>query len=323
MGKFFRYFWTLFILYFIFGHPAIIYYNIRSTDNLASQDGKLTLFYLGLSFVLWFLVLAVSLYFIYRNSFIAQKNVQELLRNGIPASATIIESKKLKSYNKSYELKELVLELKNLQGEKIRHKMQVNDSRPQERRYEAGNHVNLRIDKDFEKSPFIILQDTQTKINFQLYVIWVLFAAAVIYYYVYSYNLESLGYGWRFLVFWHPLIISPLAIFLFGSIFYFIIFKLMGKLTFTGKDAMKIKFCGIRTTAKILSTSQTGVSINDQPEVKFELEFTDKKGITRHAVLKKIVPLIHLSSVNTRSKEIFYLPENPEKVAFSDDLNAV
>lgn len=320
MGKFFAYFWVVFIMYFIFAHPAIIYYSTVSYTGLAYVDGKKSLFYLGLSLLLWISVFSITFYLIYKHSFMAQKNIAYLLRNGKKVQAKIIESKTNTLQNKKFAHKKLILELENFNHDQILHSMEINDSRPQENRYEKGNWITLMIDENFRKMPYIILEGMKTKVNYFLYFVWLFFLAGAISYYIYSYKTENFGYGWRFLGFEHPLIISPLVMFFICFLFWLIFVKLMGKNSFRNKSSLELKFKGQKTKARILSAEQTGTYINNQPQVKFEIEYIDFSGKTQHNSIKKIISLTEIGNLNQKEKEIFYSIDNPNNIAFADDL---
>ncbi|SHL52951.1 hypothetical protein SAMN05443634_110136 [Chishuiella changwenlii] len=320
MGKFFTYFWVVFIMYFIFAHPAIIYYSTVSYSDLANVNGKTSLIYLGISLLLWISVFGITFYLIYKSSFLTQKNIAYLLRYGKRVEAKIIEAKTAVLQNKKFAHKKLVLELKNFNRDTILHSLEINDSRPQENRYEEGNWITLIIDENFKKAPYITLDGIKTKVNYSLYFIWLFFLAAIISYYVYSYKTENFGYGWRFLSFEHPLIISPLVIFFIGFIFWLIFVKLMGKFSFRNKSSLELKFKGQKTIAKIISAEQTGTYINNQPQVKFELTYTDISGKIHHNSIKKIVSLMEIGNLQQKEKEIFYLIDDPNTIAFTDDL---
>ncbi|MBC9797536.1 hypothetical protein [Sinomicrobium weinanense] len=323
MGRYFIYFWILFILYFIFAHPAIIYYNTASDAFLAQRDGKAALAYLALSVLMWGFILFVLLRLIYKNSFLAKKNIRDLMHEGVRMEAEIIEVKKLKPVHPSAERKALVLELQNLEGEKVWHKMEVNDTRPRQNRFVAGKHIFLRVDRKFKKRPYVVLDGTKSRINYKFFVLWLLFAAGLGWYYTYAYTTENKGYGWRFLSLDHPLISSAGMLLLFAGIFYLVIVKVIFKNVPVGKEALRLKFTGSRTMAKISDVSETGTYINNQPEVRFTVRFADKNGQEHKVVIKRIVPLTEIGRVNLKEKEIFYLPGEPHTIAFAQDVNSI
>jgi len=207
-----------------------------------------------------------------------------------------------------------------LEGETIRHTMSFTDSKPHENRYQVGKVLYLRVDEDFKHKPYVALEESFSRINGWVFLLWAAFLGAVLYYFQFSYTLESAGYGWRFLTFWHPLIIVPLcALFFPGVIFAFLKFLIFKKMNI-GKEATVLKFKGKKTLAKILDAQQTGTQINDQPEVRFNIQYTNQHGQAVVTKITKIVSLIDVGSVKAvHEKEIFYDPNNPKNVAFVED----
>ncbi|RAJ81916.1 hypothetical protein CLV59_104141 [Chitinophaga dinghuensis] len=320
MGRFFLYFWLVFIAYFVFVHPAIIYYNTNYGEDVSGRSEVSVMICLALSVLMWGAAFLVSLWYIYKYTFQARKNLNRLATNGTPLKAKIMSVKPLKGPNE----KELKLAVKNLQGEEVTYKMGINDSRPYENRFETGKHLTLRIDPAFRGFPYVVVEGSFGHVNYRLYAVWLLFLSGVAYYFYFAYQTESKGDGWRFLVFSHPLIISALVLLSFGLIFYLVVVKIIWKLLFKGtdgKDALKLKFLGAKTIAKIVRIAQTGVYINEQPEVKYDISFQDKRGTTHQASVKKIIQLIDIGDAKPTEKEIFYLPEDPSLVGFSEDIN--
>lgn len=143
---------------------------------------------------------------------------------------------------------------------------------------------------------------------------WALTAGLVSAYYVFSYQLQSNGTGWRFLTFWHPLLIIPLS-----GLFYAVIFnqalklqeKLLGAIS---PDNQELDEKGIETLATVVSARQTGLYLNNQPQVLFELEFKDAKGATHRVNHKRIVSLLNLAMASQGTLPVKYLPDNPQKI---------
>lgn len=319
MKKGFVGFWGLFIGYFIFVHPCIIYYNTYHTSN-NTENGKLALFYLGLSLLLWGIVLGTALWLILKNGIFAKRNMAYIEQHGKRIQAYITNSKVLLQ-NSSMTTREMSLEIQNFSGETIQHKMTVNDTLPQENRFGTGKILYLKVDPDFKKNPYLLLEGSKSKVNYTLFIIWMLFAGAVAVYYQYAYSSENGGLGWRFLQLFHPLLVIPACFIFFTGIFY-LIFRIFIMGNKSERDMLELKFRGIKTTAEIVDVRQTGTYINEQPQVEYTLEFNDRNGKKIHVRKKEIVSLLDIARVSTlKQREILYLPEQPEKFTFYDDLN--
>lgn len=319
MKKGFLGFWGLFIAYFIFVHPCIIYYNTYHTSN-NTENGKLALAYLGLSLVLWSIVLGTTLWLILKNGILAKRNLAYIEQHGKRIQAYITNSKVLLQ-NSSVTAREMSLEIRNFSGETVLHKMMVNDTRPQENRFETGKTLYLKVDPTFKKNPYLLLEGSKSKVNYFLFVIWMIFVAGVAFYYQYAYSTESGGLGWRFLQLFHPLLVIPACFILFTGII-FLIFRIFIMGNKSERDILELKFRGIRTTAEITEVRQTGTYVNEQPQVEYTLEFNDRNGKKIHVRKKEIVSLMDIARVSTlKHREILYLPEQPEKFTFYDDVN--
>lgn len=312
-------FWGIFIAYFIFVHPCIIYYNTYHTSN-NTGNGKLALFYLGLSFFLWAIVLGSTLWLILKNGILAKKNLAHIARHGRRVQAKIIDSHLLKEH-KNFISRRITLEMDNFSGQVISHIMTVNDVRPEENRFETGKKINLIVDSEFKKNPYLLLEGSTSKVNYALLFIWLAFTGGAAAYYRYSYSAESGGSGWRFLELSHPLLVIPACFILFTGILY-LIFRVFITGNNSGRELLELKFRGEKTTAEIIMVNQTGTYINEQPQVEYTLKFTDKDGKTIHTVKKEIISLLEIGKVQAlKYREIMYLPARPEKFVFYDQIN--
>lgn len=79
---------------------------------------------------------------------------------------------------------------------------------------------------------------------------------------------------------------------------------------------------GIRGIAEILSREQTGIYINDLPQIKFSLKITLQDGKTYAAEHKDIVNLLDLGSVEVGARlPVFIDPDNEKNMLLIyDDL---
>lgn len=319
----FSFFWIIFIGYFIFVHPAIIYYSTGyESVDLSTVSPNTALSMLALSVTLWLIVGCLSLWVLLRYTYFAQRNIRILLRDGVRLRTKVVGVTLLKGASSKSVPKTIVLELVNLEGETIRHSMSFNDSKPEQQRYQVGSICYLRVDPSFTKRPSVLLEESLVKINWSLPLVWLLFVASAIYYFQFSYDLESAGYGWRFLSFWHPLIIIPACCLFFPGILYGLIkFVFMKKMNMGGKVEF-LKFKGKRALASITRVEQTGTMINDQPEIRFHVEFLDGAGRNVSAQIKKIVSLIDVAQVRSQKEAfVFYDPNNTQTVAFEEDIS--
>lgn len=322
MKGFWKYFWVIYILFFAIPFPLFIYYMTVYGIVEVDTNPWLALIYLVISVILWIILLQGWFRKWVLMPFIMQKNIRRLLTDGARKEAGITHSQELISAGNNLVTKEIVCTLQNFVGTTITEKLVVNDSQPALRRYETGKTVQLRIDPALKAIPPITPDGVQVTIKtggiLLLSIVWLAVVAAVIGYYCYAYILENSGMGWRFLRFYHPLLLIPLILLLtrFGLMK---LFKFIG-----GSPAalLRFKYYGIRTDAQIVSASQTGTYINEQPQLRFELRYQDATGISHTASLKKIIPLLELDIAKQATIPIFYLKEKPEQIAFASDVEA-
>lgn len=317
-------FWTLYSLFFAIPFPMIIYYSTNSDDinSLRDRDPWLSLGIVAASILLWLIVLVVFYQKWVLNVFTSKKNIEYLKKEGEPREARILAVSKLSNEGAKMDTYELGLSFKNLVGTEIVQKAGVSDSKPFERRYEVGKKVMLLIDKEMKRIPYFIFSGTVAEINKTIVLWrtlgWLALVAMVLGYYIYAYQSESHGMGWRFMSFGHPLIICPLILLFYRILVDLIVNKLGGDYK---DNTPLIKFKGLKTNARVISASQTGTYINEQPMIRFELEYTDEKQQKHNGNIKKIVNLLDLNSIKVEYMEIFYLKSDPKRIAFASDLN--
>jgi hypothetical protein len=297
-----------------------IYYMTGYRNGETGTNPWLALIYLVIAIVLWLVLLTGWLRKWVLFPFSMQKNIRRLLENGAVKEARIIKSTELIPANRDLVTKEIVCSLRNFSGTEITQSLVINDSQPALHRYEAGKTIRLRIDEKLKAAPYVIPDGVQVSIDkgrivFQSF-LWLLVIIAVAGYFLYSYHLENNGTGWRFLKFYHPLLLVPLILMFTG----FGVGKLLQMLGNTPEKNLQFKYYGLRTDAEIISASQTGTYINEQPQIRFELRYRDNLGASHTAMLKKIVPLIDLGSVKQSTVPIFYLKDEPGQVILASDI---
>ncbi|WP_316802835.1 hypothetical protein [Pedobacter nototheniae] len=301
----------------------ILYYNINNPSDLNALIDKnpwFALSILSVSIILWFILLIRYFKKWILSVFVSKRNVDYLKNHGLRREAKILNATKLSKDNAKYDTYELNLSFKNLVDTEITQIAGVNDAKPHERRFAVGHRVDLLIDQEMKRVPYFIFASTEASINkttlFLRLLGWLALCAIVAAYYAYSYHIESYGYGWRFLSLVHPLILCPAILLLYSFVLALIFKKIRGI-----DQAAVIKFKGIKTTAKLIEANQTGTYINEQPMIRFELEYTDDKHQVHRSSLKKVVDLLHLDITKQPYIDIFYLKEDPKVIAFASDLN--
>jgi hypothetical protein len=188
------------------------------------------------------------------------------------------------------------------------------DIKPLEKRFDTGNTVTVLLNPNPSKNPYFILAGQQTQFNSSGMILRFIFIVLMIAYvmglYYYFYTKESYDFGWSFLTFMHPIIFSGVMILIFVLIFQFIFGKF-----FKNEKEERLMFMGRNAKANIISVSQTGLTVNDQPQIMFQVSFKDFRGTEHITVYKKIVSLLNLSSVPKQGTvEIIYDENDPKKI---------
>lgn len=314
------------VLYFVIAHPAIIYYNTHQNQDLSQKNAVLAIIYLAIAVVGWLSVMGYGWIKIGKFTFGLRNGIRKLSQKGVLVNAKVIKSTTKKTVVGSYKEKEIEVSFDNFNKTPIRYPLILKDAKPPFNRYETGNAIQLRVDKELKYRPFVIPNGTKIKLNYQrtilLFSLWALICLGIVSYFLYAYTRESQGYGWRFLGIMHPLIFSLITLLGFALLYFLVLDKLFfSKLKpISGKKGIRLLFYGKKATATILEVSQTGTYINEQPEVSFKLTFKDSKGRDHRTSLKKVIPMIDLPLVRQDQRTIIYLPEHPEILIFEDDL---
>ncbi len=327
--KILHYFWIPFVLYFIVVHPAILYYSDDAFTFPQEQNPYLALAYLGFAIIGWTVFFTYAAWVIYKQTFGLRKGVLKLSGEGRLIQGNVLETRWEKALKNGFLQKEVLVAFNNLSNTPVEVPILIVDTKAHLKRFEPGRTLALRVDADIKHPPYVVPDGLETKVNGSAVLlacgIWLSALIGLLTYIVYAYRTESQGYGWRFLSLWHPLILS--LIILAGALVigYFLIYRYFMPL-FTGnkgKEAIKLLLYGERTTATVVKVYQTGTYINEQPEVKFEMTFTDRKNVTHQVSAKEIVSLLSLQDVHQQKRVILYLPESPTTIAFEEDLEEV
>lgn len=322
----FGYFSVDFVSYFINTQLAIIYDGTHYPYVLEGESPMVAIIYLVVAVVGWAIVFAILLRFIYLYTFGLRKRLAYLVANGTQVRAKITKIVKSKATPGGHQRMEMIVKFNNFAGQAVLYMVTVVDTKPHLKRYEVDKQVALRVDKSLKHAPYVVIEGSEPKLRSSKLAIglggWVILLALLVWYFVFSYQTESHGFGWRFLEFNHPLIMSLillLAVILIGYVVSYRSFILrMGNTK--RKDPIKLLFFGDRATAFVSEASQTGVYINEQPVVKYAMHYTDAKGVRHETSMKKIVSLLNLHTVHESTKRIFYLSDLPQVTAFEEDL---
>lgn len=306
-------FGTLFLFFWAVPFPMLMYYN---TGFATGSSPTLALVWLGLSVLVWG-------YLMYRlfNALVLGRvhtiqHLNNLMTNGQLVKATIVNALPMPEEVKGINKYQLTVSFPNFVGTQIEEKILINDKHPDLHRYENGKTLDLRVDKKLKNDPHLQVDGAHyTKAPGRTFitttVVWLIAVGIVVWYYIFSYHHESAGSGWRFMVFYHPLLLCPLIMLVLN---YFFGGK---KLT---RNQLQHKYYGYKTQAHVISAVQTGVYINQQPQVRFNLQFTDHNGQLQQAAFTRTIGVLDTNFAQQKDMDVFYLQNNPQDVCLARDI---
>lgn len=301
-------FWFLYIAFFVFIFPLFFSFTGGYTSSPIMATVSLAIGFIGwIIFIVW----------TYRQTIARprrmQRNMVLLADYGQLVKGEIVDRLPVKVHKDGSQTIEIVVQFRNFSGAIVNQTFQFIDTKPHEKRYEKGRSVDLRLSKT-DQSPGIILAEMQGKFSWG----FGLFATSFVIIYMVGtfvghYIFFSNGMGWRFMSLWHPWVTTP-----FMGLFLFNISSIFGGLLGTKQIDERLLLYGKKARATVQRADQTGTYINEQPQIKYILEYLDDKGKSHVVTVKKIVLLTDLHLINRDTQDILYLPENPEKIAFMD-----
>lgn len=305
-------FWGAFLFFFCVPFPIFIYMVTEEVATGPRNSLAVSYGYLGLSLLLWGYILVFFINTLFIKTFKQRNTIHSILRNGIPREAKVMRYQLLKYFPKTnMNAIQIVLSFPNLRNTMIEHEMMFHDSKPQEKRFDIGNHVKVLLNPNVSQEPYFILSDQKVSFNASGMVLRIVFIILLIAYiiglYSYFYRRESFDFGWQFLTFMHPIIFSGVM-----TLIYVLVFQLIIGKFFKNKKEERILFVGRSAEAQIISVNQTGLTVNDQPQIMFQVSFKDFRGKEHIAVYKKVIRLLDLSSIPKQGAvEILYDENDP------------
>lgn len=307
-------FWSLYMLAFTVGLPMIIYYASGSAAEAPEEITDYTYISIGIGVVAWVAILGFYGRFYVRNVFTDKSEILKAANEGSTLMASIT-SKFVEGRIRNMTVLQLRLAFTNFSGTPVEVNYQLMDSRPEEGRYEKGNAFELSVNmkkKGGQIVPKGITVDWNVSMVILYTFIFLVLIGVAVYYPLFD--------DWRHFVLPHPWTLVPLVNIGAAVVIGFLLKMIMNAGGGANNSVYMVVY-GLKATATIIHYEQTGMYINEQPQVAFNLEFTDKEGKAHSMVLKKIVSLLDVHKIQKGPVEIMYLPEDPGKVIFYEDLS--
>lgn len=311
--RFLLFFFALFTLFMTAGLPLIIHYAGAEWKMTAPDQSAVAAFtWLAIGCFLWVLVLVLFINNFILSQFRKKRMLERLLQNGRHARGTVVQKQALQAGSRG-ELLALRVAFRNLADAEVETNLDIVDSEPSQNRFAVGKTVSLLLDPEMGDPPVMIQgkgfqwnRTVMTLIAAVLLILLILAPGLL----VYSYMQESRGYGWRYLGFSHPFVLIPFIIGL-----ELVIYTVIRKWSGTKRHASKLLLYGKSATATIISTAQTGLYINEQPQVRFTIEFEGGRGRMHQASFKRVVDLLKIPDIAPgKTLTILYDPEHPDQI---------
>lgn len=314
-------FWTFYTLGFTVGLPTVIYYTSGDMEAPPQESAGMAFFYLGFGILAWLIILVLYGRFFIQLFYLDKKQLEQTAKEGKTIIATITSCKQVGTVRND-AIFDLSLAFTNLAGSAVEMPYQLVDSKPYEKRFGIGKRIEMRANTAGQNAVFVpaTIEVSLVKKSIIFYsIIFLVLLACAFVYPVFCYQLQSNGNGWRFLTITHPWIMVPL-INIPGAALIWLFLRYIGKATGNHEQPLRMILCGIRTGADIVNYSQTGTYINEEPQVRFVIEYQDQQGAKLTAQYKKVVPLLDLHKISKGPIEIMYLPTHPQNIIFYEDL---
>jgi len=312
--KAYLWFWGAFLLFFALPFPCILYFGTSWPVQLADRSAPwLALLLLAVSLALWLALLLAFLHYLLLGPPRALHRVRSILADGEPRDAMIEQAEQTAVQVRGFAQWTLQLGFQNLSGTPINEQMLVVDSKPQLQRFVAGKRIEVRLSREPGAFPNVVLEGAQPELDVAS--LWrrgvgaAIGIVAVTSAYMFAYRLQSEGLGWTFLSLGHPLLVCPLV--LCG---YALGLRLLGRLLQADARGDALKYRGIGVEAKVLKLRQTGTYLNEQPQVEFQLEYTDREGGVQQVSVRRFIPLIELANLPREQVTLLYDPEDRRNV---------
>lgn len=303
-----RKFWFGYMAFFVFVFPLFFSYvgNFISSPIWATVS-------LAVGLIGWI----IFIYWTYKQAIAQPRKLQRIIHSlvdqGLQRKGTVAHKSLLKQQKDGSEMIEILVQFENLVGTPVQQVFAFTDTKPHQKRYEVGRSINLRLSRT-PQSPSVVVEDMQTKFSWT----FGLFALAFVVVYMigtfaFHYSMYSNGKGWRFMSLWHPWIMTP-----FTGLLLFNVTAIFGKLFGGGSPETEEKLIlqGKKAKAVVQRADQTGTYINEQPQIRYTLAFTDERGKNHVVSIKRIVPLTELHLARTGTRDILYLPDDPDQITF-------
>lgn len=284
------------------------------------------------SYVSFFIIAATVCFWIYLIlkitvfRYLKIKRSADDAEKGRPISGTVVSVSKTKRGR--FQSIKMKIEFLNFSQTLIQEEFRLIDTKPEENRYEQGKKVMLLIDDIAKGGPAIKIAGGKTVIGKPFMLISAILLSGVFYgaWFIYKLTLSKINNDWSRIdeLFAKNEAMPSIGIIFLGIlVFEWFIFRTIVRIGSSKKKVndRELKFYGEKTIATINKYEDTGVSINNNPKVKFFYTFTDRNGRQHSSEDAKVIGKLEIGYLPSMNEiEIFYMPQNPENSKFTENL---
>ncbi|MBE8714149.1 hypothetical protein [Sphingobacterium hungaricum] len=308
------YFIVLFNLFMTVGLPLLIHYlgEMWKFENVLDRSAEMAFFWLGIGCLLW-----ASVYLLYYRIFISgDKRKKKFLENLADEAKKV--NGKIVAYHavgtsESGELVSLNVEFTNFAGSLVQSTISFLDSQPEKNRYTLGADIPLLLlDKNGKaiievEAKGVVWNKGLRTMHYLVFLFLLVFAPILLYY---SHEIENQGAGWRYLSFSHPFVLIPFILLI--ELIIIRIFTL--KDIFSPKNNLLLLY-GKTANAVIIHRNETGMTVNDRPEIKITVQYETYEGKSHTASFSRLISILDVHKVDVGvTIPILYDPKNPTTI---------
>lgn len=216
--------------------------------------------------------------------------------------------------------KKILVSFINLVGSQVKTFVHLVDTKEHEKRFESGKEITIKLNQNGFEPPLTLGKGEYETPPRPWIWFWLIFNIFyMIAFFLVSYYVQSDGFGWRFLNLFSPWLWAPIL----GIFIISFLLKSIGsqdtitefyqlKSVHSDKEIGELLLYGKTTEGEIINYYQTGMYINEQPQVRFDVHFLNDQGDLLSKRFKQIIPLTALHELKKGDAEVIYLPRDTD-----------
>lgn len=250
---------------------------------------------------------------------------QYIYEKGKEIRAKIIDKKQHKE-NAIGQLITIIVEFNNFVGTPITESFRFTDTKPFQNRYEVGKSISVLIDRDSPNESKVQLVGGKAVLSPVVISIITAILGAYAYgcYWFFMKSWAMAEQDWdKFFQLFQDSEVSSLSLAYAGVLtFMWLLFKGIGIGFVNNTKDTQLKYWGYKATGFVNKYERTGMTVNDNPQVRFHFSFTDSHGQTHQASDTKLIDMLDIGLIPTmKEMEVIYSADNPTAARLVANLN--